>query len=101
MHSGGNGSAIYLSGANVDRMMIAEKHAVLGEAIKHRRELGRDKIRPHPIPNDDNDVFGHAFGCGWVTANDQEPRKNKGSESAERRKGSHVPEKMQEERGNA
>ena len=67
--------AIHVRRAGKSGVIILEKHAVVRERRERRRKLGRRKIRPHSIPDHDDDVFrararGRRFiresrrGCG-------------------------------------
>ncbi len=62
MHSGRQGCAVDLCGADISGVMIAKKDAVLREAVKHGTVLGCDEIRPHSVPDDQDNMLSRAFG---------------------------------------
>src|SRR5262245_51730047 len=40
--------------------MISKESPFLGQFVENRRVLGCDKIRPHPVPDDHDNMFGFA-----------------------------------------
>src|SRR5256885_13158055 len=56
------GSAVDLSRAGINRMMVPEEDSVLDEPMEGGGMLFGDEIRPHAVPNNDDDMLGFARG---------------------------------------
>src|SRR5438270_8574883 len=102
MHPRGDGGSIDFRGTDVGRMMIAKENAILGQAIEHRAILGRNKIWPHSVPDDNHDMLRHPFGgnSGRVQS-DPKTANAKIQDHPGRERTFHLQEKMPEESGNS
>ena len=85
VNAGGHGGAIHVGRSEVDGMMLGKRHAFLGKFPKHRGITLRDKIRPHAVPYDNDDVAlaGRRFFFGM------EKRGEETGEESERARKSH------------
>ena len=73
--------AVHLRGAEIGGVMVAEGNAFAREFPKRRRISFAQKIRPHSVPNDDDDVAllsnSAVFGkCDRRQAADQERKQS-------------------------
>ena len=68
MHAGRERSPVYFGGGNVGAMVLVEKYTVGRERVEIGTILGRDEVRTHAVPHQDDHMLRLALGEGGAGA---------------------------------